>query len=124
MSDFDEVAYDGNAAAYSPGTGLNPLSTDTDGDGFSDGSERLAGSDPLLASSIPADGDLNNDGNIGAADILLTTQIVLGLQAATEFQMLHADVAPLIAGKPSPDGMIDVADLLLIQRKLLGLISF
>ncbi|MFQ5644308.1 MAG: right-handed parallel beta-helix repeat-containing protein, partial [Thiogranum sp.] len=37
VNDFDEVAYDGNAAAYTPGADLNPLASDTDGDGFTDG---------------------------------------------------------------------------------------
>lgn len=38
--------------------------------------------------------------------------------------MLHGDVAPLNAGIPDPDGVFNAADLLLIQRKIFGLVSF
>ena len=37
-------------------TGTNPLSTDTDGDGFDDGTEVGAGTDPNDETSMPADG--------------------------------------------------------------------
>ncbi|MCK4704943.1 MAG: S8 family serine peptidase, partial [Gammaproteobacteria bacterium] len=36
ISDYDEVAFDGNANSYTPGLDLNPLSTDTDNDQFMD----------------------------------------------------------------------------------------
>ena len=33
-------------------------------------------------------------------------------------------VAPLVGGVPAPNGIMDTADLLLIQRKALGLATF
>ena len=57
-------------------------------------------------------------------DILLATQIALGLKTPTADEMLHGDVAPLVAGVPAPDGVFNAADLLLIQRKVLGLVSY
>ncbi|RKZ65510.1 MAG: hypothetical protein DRQ48_11565, partial [Gammaproteobacteria bacterium] len=36
LSDYDEVAWDGDASTYTLGVDLNPLSEDTDGDGLSD----------------------------------------------------------------------------------------
>ena len=39
-------------------------------------------------------------------------------------QKLHADVAPLVNGVPAPNGVVDVADALLILRKVVGVVSF
>jgi len=59
------------------GTETNPLNADTDGDGFNDGEEVSAGSDPLDINSIPvsSDGDLNNDGVVNVVDVLIAHQI-------------------------------------------------
>ena len=124
LSDFDEVNYDGVANEYNPLTDTNPLSSDTDNDGFNDDIEIAFGSNPLLVSSIPADGDINQDGVVDVVDILVTSKIVLGLQAATNDQLIKADVAPLTNGVPTPDGVINAGDFLLIQRKALGVITF
>lgn len=124
LSDFDEVNYDGNANLYTPGLDLNPLLMDTDNDGFNDDIELIAGSNPLDILSTPADGDINQDGSVNTIDLLLATQIALGLKTPTANEMLHGDVAPLNTGVPDPDGMFNAADLLLIQRKVFGLVSF
>ncbi len=124
ISDFDEVNFDGNADAYTPGSDTDPLSVDTDNDGFNDDVEINAGSNPLDSSSVPADGDINHDGSVDVLDVLLATQILQGLKTPTADELLHGDVAPLTNAIPDPDGKIDVADLLLIQRKALGLVSF
>ena len=39
-------------------------------------------------------------------------------------QMDHGDVAPLVNGSHAPDGVINAADVLVIQRKALGVINF
>jgi subtilisin family serine protease len=106
--------------------GTDPLSVDTDGDGFKDGVEVSYGSDPLDPDVIPdlVFGDLNNDGLVDTADVLLARRIVLGLSTPTEAQILHGDVAPLVGGVPSPDGAINAGDLLLIQGKALGELDF
>lgn len=105
-------------------TGTDPLLLDTDNDGFNDGIEVAAGSDPLDNQSVPANGDINNDGSVNAIDILLSTQITFGLKTPTADEMLRGDVAPLTGGIPDPDGVINAADLMLIQGKALGQVNF
>jgi len=133
LTDYEEVNYDGNASNYNPfdpitmtGTDLNANDSDTDGDGFSDQLELSAGADPLNPADVPvlADGDMNNDGVVDAADVLIATRIVLGQLTITALQMTHGDVAPLVNGQPSPDGQFNLGDLVVIQRKALGLVSF
>ena len=134
LSDYDEVCYDGNCIDYNPynpvtnifGTDLDGSKLDTDGDGFSDADEIAGGSDPLNSSSVPmlADGDINDDGQVNIIDVLLVLRSLNGQLTLTADQMLHGDVAPLTFGVPSPNGVIDVGDLLVIQRKALGQINF
>lgn len=104
--------------------GTNPLSEDSDTDGFNDDVEINAGTNPNDDLSFPADGDINNDGSVNVVDLMLATQIALGLKTPTADEMLHGDVAPLIAGLPTPDDNINAADLVVIQQKVFGLISF
>lgn len=134
LSDYDEVCYDGNCSDYNPydpitnpaGTDLDATKLDTDMDGVDDATEIAAGTDPLNALDFPisADGDINGDGVVNAADVLLAQRIILGTLAPTADQLVHGDVAPLIGGVPSPDGQINAGDLVVIQRKALGLVSF
>ncbi len=124
LSDGFEVGFDGDASSYNSTTDLNPLNVDTDADNFNDDIELANGSDPLSDSSIPATGDINNDGIVNTADIILAYRIALGLLSPTSGQTIRADVAPLISNTPSPDGVINAADTLLITRKALGLASF
>jgi hypothetical protein len=124
LSDGFEVNYDPDPLdSYTLGTDLNPMQQDTDGDGISDGDEILAGFDPLDAASTPADGDINLDGKVDAADVLLALRALLeGLELLDDEQQLHADVAPLSGGLvPSPDGVFNLGDVLVIQRMALGL---
>jgi hypothetical protein len=74
----------------------------------------------ILTSVAGRDGDLNGDGVVDAADVLLAERIALGLVAPTANQLAHGDVSPPSA----PDGVIDVRDFLRIQQKALGLASF
>lgn len=115
---------DGLSDSQEQALGTDSLLADTDGDGFDDGVEVNIGSNPLDNSSIPANGDVNNDGLVNVVDLLLATQIALGLKTPTADEILRGDVAPLAAGVPAPDGAFDAADLLLIQRKVFGLVSF
>ncbi|MBI1422262.1 MAG: hypothetical protein GC149_02265 [Gammaproteobacteria bacterium] len=59
------------------------------------------------------DGDINQDGVIDGADVLLAQQIALGVMTPNESQRAHADVMH--------DLNIDISDVLIIQRKALGL---
>ena len=96
----------------------DPLRTDTDEDGFGDAVEVAAGSDPNSSSSIPAsaNGDINNDGRVDAADVLLASRFVLGTLTPDAGQLLRGDVAPVVNNVSVPDGIFNVADLLIIQR--------
>ncbi|MEN8106997.1 MAG: dockerin type I domain-containing protein [Pseudomonadota bacterium] len=96
------------------------MSADTDGDGIADSDEITYGTDPLDLASTLADGDVNLDGTVNAADVLLAVRALLGADSLTYEQKLHADVAPLADGVPSPDGNFNPADLLVLQRKALG----
>ncbi len=102
------------------------LFADTDNDSVNDGLEVAAGTDPLDSASFPQlnDGDANNDGIVNTADLIIAMQILLEQRVATALELSHLDVAPLVAGVPSPDNEFNVADLLLIQRKVLGLVNF
>jgi hypothetical protein len=111
LSDYAEVNYDGNPTAYTPGSDLNPLSGDTDGDSIPDGTDPA----PL---SPNMDGDLaplgSPDGVVDAADYMVALRIVLGEISATSLELSHGDLYP--AG--SPDGVIDLSDLMLILEKV------
>ncbi len=73
--------------------------------------------------SIP-DGDFNGTGVVDITDALRAMRITTGLVTATPQDLLHGDVAPLVNGVPAPDNIINIADALLILRKLVGLPSF
>lgn len=73
---------------------------------------------------IQPDGDVNGDGEVNAIDVLLATRAALGIIALSPDQLLHGDVAPLLAGMPAPDGKFNTADVLLINRAALGEIFF
>ena len=64
---------------------------------------------------IVADGDLapwdTPDGQINGADVLIAIQLVLGRRTAGALQQAHGDM--------NTDGVIDLADLLLIQQVVL-----
>ncbi len=66
--------------------------------------------DPTNRTGIP---------NIGDALIALT--IAMGDITPTPHQLKHADVAPLVNGVPKPDGIIDIRDVLLTLRRVVGL---
>ena len=70
------------------------------------------------------DGDINLDGQITLADLLTGYQILFGAVTPTAEQITHGDSAPLVNGTSVPDGTIKINDLLLLQRKLFGLVFF
>jgi subtilisin family serine protease len=123
LSDYEEVAWDVDDSAYTHGADLNPLMADTDMDGFRDGMEYVAGYDPLDDTDFPVWGDINDDRKVDAVDILLATRAALGLLTLSADQQARADVAPLSGGQPDQDGVFNAADVLVIQREALDLIS-
>ena len=69
-------------------------------------------------------GDGNGDGRLGIADALKAMRIAVGLDTATATDLLNCDVAPLKNGVPAPDGVIDIADAVLILRRVVGLVNW
>jgi subtilisin family serine protease len=106
--------------------GTDPLLEDSDGDGVNDGLEIEAGTDPLLDTSFPIlyNGDVNNDGFVDTADLILAMRILLGQVIPTPLEIARLDVAPLAGGVPAPDGQITAGDYVVLGRKVLGIISF
>ena len=101
-------------------------SGDFDTDGVSDFIEHFAETDPLDPTSYPyfPDGDINGDGQVNTADVLLAERIALGLYIPTADEFQRGDVAPLFSGFPWPNAEINAGDLLLIKEKALGRINF
>ena len=106
---------------YTEGSDLDPLVPDTDGDGILDGDEITAGTDPLDAASAPVPGDVNIDGEVNTADVLLAQRALMGAITLSDEQAFRANVAPLSGGVPAPDDMFDLGDLLVIQHMALGI---
>ena len=69
-------------------------------------------------------GDLNGDGCVDLQDALAALRISLGMDPASAQALAHGDVAPLVNGVPHPDGVIDAGDVLVILRKIVGLVDF
>ena len=69
-------------------------------------------------------GDLNEDGLVDIRDALAALRISLGMDPTSDQALAHGDVAPLVNGVPQPDGVIDSGDVLLILRKIVGLVDF
>ncbi|MGB7932006.1 MAG: S8 family serine peptidase, partial [Gammaproteobacteria bacterium] len=126
LTDYEEVAWDGNASSFLPGSDPNPLFADTDGDGFKDGMENTAGYNLLLATSYPVWGDINDDRVVDTADVLLASRAVLGLLSLTDAEQARGKVAPLVNGTPQPvvNDYFNTADLLLIERKAVGVVNY
>ena len=76
-----------------------------------------------IASTAPPKlllGDLNGDGFVDIGDALLAMHMAVGLQKPTSDQLLHGDVAPVINGVPTPDGVIDTGDAIVILGIVVG----
>lgn len=136
ISDFNEINYDGDPTAFDPERDLNPFEYDTDGDGFIDGydgkisvldfptgadldhngyvdGEMGVGTDPMLATSHYADGDINGNGVVDMGDALLALRIAFGLNSPGIATVVHANTAP----EGDPDGVINMADVFVILKK-------
>lgn len=111
-----------NGVATLTTTQLTVVGTDAitavySGDANNAGSSTLTAFNEIV--TLGHDGDINGDGVVDAADVMLAQQIALGLISPTVSQLAHGDVAP-----SGGDGVIDAADVVLIRAKALGLVSF
>ena len=75
-----------------------------------------------LSSSVAS--DINNDGVVNTADLLIGMQVLTGQITATPDQISRGDVAPLVNGTPAPDGQFNPGDYAVLLRKVTGAISF
>jgi len=71
-----------------------------------------------------SNGDLNGDKTVDLRDALRAMQIAIGLSSPTLDEMVRGDVAPLLNGKPRPDGKIDIADAMIMLQRSLGLVAW
>ncbi|GFE60790.1 toxin TcdB middle/N-terminal domain-containing protein [Geobacter sp. AOG2] len=70
-------------------------------------------------------GDSDGSGDIGITDALKALKFVVGVEQPSDLEKARCDVAPLgLDGKPNPDGVIDVGDVVLILRKIVGLVNW
>lgn len=69
-------------------------------------------------------GDINGDGKVDIADALKALQISVGMLSATAAELKAGDVAPLVNGKPVPNGVINVGDAVVILQRAVGLVSW
>jgi len=58
------------------------------------------------------------------ADVQKALQFALGFATPTADELINVDVAPLVDGKPSPDGAIDGGDALVILEKVVGTVTW
>jgi len=79
-----------------------------------------------LATSFPVWGDINDDRVVDTADVLRASRAVLGLMSLSMPELARGKVAPLVGGSPQPadNDPLNAADLLLIERKALGVVSY
>ncbi|MEN8207368.1 MAG: multicopper oxidase domain-containing protein [Pseudomonadota bacterium] len=98
-------------------TGTDPNNKDSDGDLLEDGLEVAYGANPLDPTSWPniADGDCapydapNNQ--LDGGDLVVAMRLALGLEATRALELAHCDLG-------TPDGAINVADVLLLIQMI------
>jgi len=61
---------------------------------------------------VTPDGDINNDGNVNIADILLATHHINNVVTLSASQIARSDFYP----PGSPDGILNLSDLILLQK--------
>jgi len=93
--------------------GTNPNLPDTDGDGLTDGDEfNLYGLDPTVLQKGDVGPRNSPDGKWSASDLLVMTQLVLGLSTTNPPESILADI--------NQDTQINVADLLLLTDAVMN----
>jgi hypothetical protein len=75
-------------------------------------------------SRVIPDGNFKGTGVTDLSDALKALRFAVGLEQPTANDLLHGDVAPLVNGVPTQNSQIDIADALLILRKVVGGVIF
>jgi hypothetical protein len=83
-----------------------------------------AAADVQKTITILPNGDLNGDSIVDITDALKALRIAAGLDTPTASDIAHGDVAPLVNGIRTPDGKIDLSDVVAILRKAVTLPSW
>jgi len=103
-------------------TGTDTITAVYSGDANNAGSNTETGFTEIV--TLGHDGDINGDAVVNVVDVMLAEQIASGMLVPTASEIAHGDVAPLVSGAPSPDGKIDVTDVLVIERKVSGTANY
>jgi hypothetical protein len=69
-------------------------------------------------------GDINGDAKVDMADALLALQMAVGISTPSAGDLQNGDVAPLIGGVPTPNGIINTGDAVVILQKAVGNITW
>lgn len=78
--------------------------------------------EPVNSQTVP-DGDLDG-GGVTVTDAQRALRIAAGLIAPSANDLAYGDVAPLVNGKPQPDGRIDIGDVVVILRRVVNLTTW
>lgn len=76
-----------------------------------------------VAFPVP-DGDVDGDGAVTIKDALKVIKLVVNNSTPAPMELARGDVGPLVAGKPNPNGKLEIVDAILILRKALKLSSW
>jgi hypothetical protein len=127
----------GSSVVVKDGTALIGVVAIVDGTWFADLAGVAYSPDKLLAVATDAAGNSTsktlaynypdgalNGGKPTIQDALRAIRIVVNNAAPTAQELAHYDIAPLVNGKPNPNGRIEIVDAILILRKALGLQSW
>lgn len=75
---------------------------------------------PVTAATLKA-GDLSGDATVGVEDAQLAMQMGVGMKTPDPSQLQRGDIAPMVAGVPQPNGVIDTGDAVLILGIVAGI---
>jgi hypothetical protein len=68
-------------------------------------------------------GDVNGDGVVDISDALLALQVSVGLKPLLNSYLVYGDVGPLVNNVPAPDWKINISDVVVILRIIVGSVT-
>jgi hypothetical protein len=69
-------------------------------------------------------GNITGSGEASISDALKALQCTVGLYTPTAQELARGDVAPLVNGKPVPDGKVDIGDAVVILKRVVSLVNW